>query len=531
MKGDLVRQSSALIRCGAMALMAALSLLLQGCAVLVDRDKSASVAEVAQPGTDLRRIADQIDMAADESVFRPMPLSDYAMDARLTLIQHASSSIDVQYYLVGSDATGHTLLRALRDAARRGVRVRLLVDDLYTPAIERLLREFAGFDNVQVRVFNPFPSARHSEVTRWMLSLTDVGRLNHRMHNKLFVVDGAFAVAGGRNMADEYFFRSKEGNFIDFDLLLAGAAVSDLEKAFDLYWNSRRTFVLRDLDDDHEVDGNAAFDRITSDAAGAFVTPKETDRDLLGYATLSTELGRRPVDMLRGKIRVVVDDPEKVSGLAEAGNDATTVTSNVVKVIGDARESVLLASPYFVPGATAMGELKRVREHGATVTAVTNSMASNDEPLVSAAYARYRKDMLAMGIKIYEISPQVIREQTALVQAFGKATGRLHAKAIVVDGRTTFVSSMNLDFRSSRENTEIGLFVDSPELAADVTELLDQVRAIGTYRLRLSGDDRHVEWVDTESTGETVYDSEPEADWTTKLKMFLLSPFVSEKLL
>ncbi len=516
----------------ALALACMVAGALCGCASLTPHDKSASSFLVAPASSELAGIAAASLEAPGESAFRPIPFSDYSMDARLTLIRHASQSIDIQYYLIGNDSTGRTLLKALREAAMRGVRVRLLVDDLYTPDSAKLLAEFASFEHVEVRVFNPFPAARHSNAGRWVAALGEVGRLNHRMHNKLLVVDGVFAVAGGRNMADEYFFRNREGNFIDFDLLVTGAVVPDLEKAFDTYWNSRRVYLLRDLErDDGDADGEHVFDAATATAEDAFPALHASDRDILDNAPLSTELGVKPLRMLHGSIRVVYDDPEKVSGRAEAGDDATTVTSNVVEAIAGAKESVLLASPYFVPGAASMARLRQVRANGVSVTAVTNSMASNDEQLVSVAYGRYRREMLKMGIQIYEISPNVIREQTKLEENFGSAVGRLHAKIIVIDRRTTFVGSMNLDFRSSRENTEIGLFVDSPELAGDVTELLDQVRAIGTYRLRLSADGQDVEWVDTEPGNERVYTSEPEMDWATRLKLFMLSPFVSEGLL
>ncbi len=510
-----------------------LAVALQGCASLVPHEKVASNFLVAPASSELADIAARSVDSAEGSAFRPIPFSDYSMDARLTLIRHASQSIDVQYYLIGNDPTGRTLLKALRDASQRGVRVRLLVDDLYTPDSAKLLAEFAEFKNVEVRVFNPFPAARESDGGRWLVALADVGRLNHRMHNKLLVVDGVFAVAGGRNMADEYFFRNREGNFIDFDLLVTGAAVSGLGRAFDLYWNSRRVFLLRDLElDDHDVaTGERIFDKVTADADSAFPALHATDRDVLDYAPLSSELGTKALRLLHGNIRVVCDDPEKVSGRAESGSDATTVTSNVIEAIAGAKESVLLASPYFVPGAASMKRLRQVRDNGVAVTVVTNSMASNDEQLVSVAYSRYRVEMLRSGVQIYEISPNVIRQQHALQENFGTAVGRLHAKIVVIDRRTTFVGSMNLDFRSSRENTEIGLFVDSPELAGDVTELLDDVRAIGTYRLRLSSDSKRVEWVDTEPGSEKVYTDEPEVDWRTRLRLFILSPFVSEGLL
>jgi putative cardiolipin synthase len=243
-----------------------------------------------------------------------------------------------------------------------------------------------------------------------------------------------------------------------------------------------------------------------------------------------------PLKMLRGAIRVVADNPEKVSGEAASGMDPTTVISHLTQAIGGARDDVLLASPYFVPGKAALERLYKVRQGGVPVTLVTNTMASNDEPFVSAAYGRYRQKMLQMGVQIYEVSPRILRMDATFDDSFGSmlgtSTGRLHAKMVVIDHQTTVVGSMNLDFRSARANTELGLFVDSPELAADVTALVDELRSVGTYRMRLGGaSGRDVQWVDDEPDGEKVYDAEPEIGIATLLEVWLFSPFIEEDLL
>src|ERR1700754_3348145 len=198
--------------------------IIQGCASLAPVDKPASQAIAARANTALGAIAARSVASADETAFPALPLSAFSMDARLALVNAAQSSLDLQYYLLQDDATGRTLMRAVRDAALRGVRVRILVDDLYTADSARVLRDLAAYDNIEIRLFNPFPAGRALMLTRWAFSLFDFARVNHRMHNKMLLADGAFAVAGGRNIADEYFFRSDEGNFIDFDLLLAGKA-------------------------------------------------------------------------------------------------------------------------------------------------------------------------------------------------------------------------------------------------------------------------------------------------------------------
>ncbi len=359
------------------------------------------------------------------------------------------------------------------------------------------------------------------------------------MHNKLFIADGVFAIAGGRNIADEYFFRSPRGNFIDFDLLVAGDAVPELAASFDRYWNSRHVYTLDALEPDapKAEARREDFERATATAQMLFAPIMAGARDFLDYGPLSHDMAQPPLKMLRGRIEVVVDDPEKkVSGGSASGNDSTTVISHLTAAIDTAHDDVLLASPYFVPGKAALERMYKVRQGGVAVTLVTNTMASNDEPFVSAAYARYRVRMLQMGVQIYEVSPRILRMDTTFDDSFGSmlgtSTGRLHAKMMVIDHQTTVVGSMNLDFRSARANTELGLFVDSPELAADVTSLVDELRSVGTYRMRLGGaSGRDVQWVDDEPDGEKVYEAEPEISISTLIEVWLFSPFIEEDLL
>ena len=508
--------------------------LIQGCASLAKVDKAASYALPAQPGDPLALVAQTCMEDQAGSALRPMTISDFAMDARLTLARNAQRSIDVQYYLLQNDATGRTLLRALRDAARRGVRVRLLVDDMYTASSDELLMAFAAHPNVQVRLFNPFPSGRAFSSTRWAFSLLDFARVNHRMHNKLFIADGVMAVAGGRNMADEYFFRSLDGNFIDIDLLVAGPAVGDMAAIFDKYWNSRHVYDLDAIEKSELSVGDLEreFEERTSLAGDSFPPLPPDARDTLGFEPLSEEIGSgAPPRMLHGDVRVFADDPEKVTGRSEGGEDAATVTSQVLAAIGQARSDLLLASPYVVPGARGLRGIGSVRGNGVAVTLITNTLAANDEPLASAAYARYRKPLLKMGVDIYEIGSRILKVDEGYGKQLGRSTGRSHAKLIVIDRRVTFVGSMNLDLRSSRENTELGMLVDCPELARELLARADRIRAIGTYQVRLDPRTHDIEWVMPASAGPRVLTAEPEVGWARRLEVLLLSPFVSEGLL
>jgi putative cardiolipin synthase len=455
------------------------------------------------------------------------------MDARLTLARQAETSLDLQYYLLQNDVTGHALLRAVRDAALRGVRVRLLVDDLYTDQSDRMLVALAAYPNVEVRLFNPFPAGRTFFVTRWLFALSDFARVNHRMHNKMFIADGAFAIAGGRNIADEYFFSSQGGNFVDFDLLVAGDAVPRMAAIFDRYWNSPRVYPLQAFERsaDPEQKLRDEFEQLSADAVSAYPPPPAGARDLLGFFPLGADIRRPPLKLMAGRIDVFADDPEKVTGRAERGTDQTTVTARVGKAMSAARSELLVGSPYFIPGQLGMDGMRIAREHGVRVDVMTNSLASNDEPFASAAYARYRVPMLQMGVNVYETDSSQLKNDPLIGAALRGSIGRSHSKLIVIDRRVTFVGSMNMDFRSSRENTELGLLVDSPELAQVVIGLAERVRSVGSFRLRLAEPDGRLQWVATVDGVEKVYDSDPGVDFATRLKVMLLFPFVSESLL
>lgn len=515
-------------------LLIAVSSLLQCCASLPPPAQRAQTQAIpAGAGTELAELAAQSVPAGSPSAFRPLPLSAWSMEARLTLVRHARQSLDLQYYLLQNDMTGHTLLRAVRDAAERGVRVRILVDDLYTAQSDRMLLSLEAYPNIEVRLFNPFPAGRAFAWSRWAFALSDFARVNHRMHNKLLVADGAFAVAGGRNIADEYFFSSKDGNFVDFDLLVAGEAVPQLEAIFDRYWNSPRVYELKQLEPDRAKpeEARAAFEQLTSDAKDAF-PPLAADKvDLLGFRSLGNDIGAAPLKMLPGKIEVFSDDPEKASGRSEHIEDPTTVTSRVIGAIAEAKSEVVASSPYFVPGERGMKGLRAVRDKNVHVEVLTNSLASNDEPFATAAYARYREPLLKMGVELYETDSSQLKHNKLFSAALRASVGRSHSKLIVIDRHLTFVGSMNLDFRSSRLNTELGMLIESPELAEDVLRLKDLVKSVGSFQLRLAPESNKVQWVGSEDDKETVYEDEPGVGIGTRLEVWLLSPFISESLL
>src|SRR5262245_27815801 len=225
-----------------------LSVLLGACSGLpAQPERPPSTTRKPSPESALVKVAQNSTYGSALTGFRLLPLGYYSLDARIQLARKAQDSLDVQYYLIRDDRSGRLFMRTLRDAAMRGVRIRLLVDDLYTAGSDPLFRGLAAFPNVEVRLFNPFCCARQNVATRFLASVTDLRRLNHRMHNKLLIADGAFAVLGGRNIADEYFARSSVFNFVDMDVLVAGAVVPKLATIFDTYWNSPQAYRIEDI--------------------------------------------------------------------------------------------------------------------------------------------------------------------------------------------------------------------------------------------------------------------------------------------
>ncbi len=510
--------------------------LLAGCATPLpnfDRDTTSSEAILGSKATALGRLVEASTPEGAHSGFRLMPLGAFSFDTRVQLAQRAEASLDVQYYHLENDDAGRGLLRALRDAAGRGVRVRLLIDDLYTGGSDELFLAFAAHRNVQVRLFNPFCCARGSgQGTRFAASIGDWGRVNHRMHNKLFIADGVAAVIGGRNIANEYFLRKQDGNFIDLDAFVVGRVVEPLAALFDRYWNSDPVYPLESVAHTslNAEQLRAAFERATG-AEHTASPPALPSTDILGYGPLRDEFDDGRVGLIWGYAYVFADHPDKPFD-GEVGGELleTSVTYNVFEAIKQAKTELLASSPYFVPGPRGMAMLRELRERGVKVTVMTNSLGATDEPLVFQGYSRYREDMLRMGVDLYELSSSRVKRNKRMFH-FGESLGRLHAKLVVIDHRISFVGSMNLDPRSATINTELGALIDSPELARELTRVINLDRLQSAYRVRLAPTGTGLEWLGLDDEGEMILASEPDASAWLNLKSWLLSPLVPEELL
>jgi len=495
----------------------------------VERDTRSVEAIPLSESTVLGRIANAYRPAPDHSGFRLMPLGSFSLDTRVQLAQRAQVSLDVQYYHIENDESGRWFLRALRDAAARGVRVRLLIDDFYTSGTEELFLALAAHPNIEVRLFNPFCCARsQGQLTRFAASIGDIKRVNHRMHNKLFVADGAMAVIGGRNVANEYFLRNSMGqNFIDVDAFAVGWVVPPLLGLFDRYWNADAVYPLQ------------AFARSAASPAELrqkfelWTGPEQTPRpgplprsDILGYGPIAEDLDAGRLGLLWGEAYVFADHPDKpFDGAAGGELEETSVTYNVFEALRMAQQEVVISSPYLVPGEMGMDLFGELRQRGVRVTAMTNSLGATDEPLVHIGYTTYREAMLALGVDLYEISGSRVKRNRRN-NLFGASLGRLHAKLAVVDRQVLFVGSMNLDPRSATINTELGAVIKSPALAREMTRIIDIDRLESAYRLRLDAKGQCCEWLGFDDGKEMLLTEEPDSTYWQRFKLMLLRPLV-----
>ena len=512
------------------ALVALAAATLVGCGMLPPLpERTATAALAPAQDSELVQIAERSRPAPELTGFRLMPLGSYALDTRVQLARRARHSLDLQYYQLQNDKTGHLLLRNVRDAARRGVRVRLLVDDLYTFGVDELLRSFAAFDNVEVRLFNPFCCGRSGLATKYAASLADFGRLNHRMHNKLFVADGAMAVAGGRNIADEYFMRSMTDNFVDMDAFIVGDLVPKLESIFDRYWNSPYVYPI-----DAIVPASAdraelqrTFDRLV-DEGEQMMAVTLPPIDILGYGPLREDLDAGRLGLVWGKASAFADSPDKVKATSDEMAREMSVSMSVMDLIWKAHDDVVLSSPYFIPGDAGVKAFGDLAKRHVKITILTNSLASNDEPVVHTGYSRYRGALLKAGVDLYELSPTRTVQNKRLMFP-GASLGRLHAKTAVIDRSTVFIGSMNLDPRSASKNTELGIIAQCPPLAKEVIRVIHISKLQSAYRVRFAPDGESLQWLTMDDDGEVVLLAEPDTTLFTRLQNMLLAPFVPEQ--
>jgi len=513
-------------KCPSVLHVAALCCLIwvSGCAsTLPITERPVSYTVAAGPTSELGGIHERAGISQDLSGAWPLVEPDLALDARIALIEKAQVSVDMQYFSFADDRVGHTVLSTLAGAASRGVRIRLLVDDMSTAGLDGALSEFARRGNVEVRLFNPFLRGRASRIGRLIDLALDFKRLQRRMHNKLFVADGVVAIVGGRNIGDEYFARSGQRDFLDFDLLLTGTVVNDLGSGFDTYWNSPYALPVAD------VVGSTARSEALVRVGGEI--PVSVRRDEFGVWPLRDQLKSKAYRLVPGRATTFADNPVKADARGLVGFEQT-LTYRVFGLLGDAKQEVILISPYFIPAQRGLARIRAAREAGVRLRVYTNSLAGTDMPLVSAHLNGYRAELLKMGVELYEIGGAPEKREQSVADLLDSTYGSLHAKVASVDGKLLLIGSLNLDPRSSRINTELGVAVYSEELATMVLEALGLDRLPGTFKLRLDVDGETVRWEPTAGTAPTTeYSHDPNTTWWQRLRLLLMSRLVPEDLL
>lgn len=456
-------------------LIAAAFLFLGGCASLpssIERTESRALTDTA--GTNLAQASDKLrSTQPDANAFRPLSDGVDALLARIILAESAERSLDVQYYIWHDDLTGRHVAAALLRAADRGVRVRILLDDVGVGADDENLLALSAHKNIEIRLFNPVAS----RTFRGLSFLGDFSRLNRRMHNKAFIADNQAAILGGRNIGDEYFWAHGEVAFGDLDVLMMGPTVRDVSAAFDDFWSAEASVPVLALLG-KRADSTEALARLRS-GLDEFLQQQRDSPYVTAASTRSAALLRGASgDVYYGKAYVLYDDPAKVSRPPEEAH------GRLISQFGNFNEQIqrelLIVSPYFVPGRAGVEWLTGLVQRGVRVTVLTNSLAATDVSAVYAGYQHYRADLLEAGVKLYELRPDAFASANKeRKRGSGASRASLHAKTFIFDRRAVFIGSLNLDPRSVQLNTEIGVVCDSQPMAeimaSEIEKSLDRV--------------------------------------------------------
>lgn len=501
------------------------SALLGGCALPGLNNRSVSVALPVAEARNTRlgaAIAPQLAEHNDESGLRPLgnPLEAFA--ARMLLANAAERTLDVQYYIWQGDVTGLLLLDTLSEAAERGVRVRLLLDDHGTAGLDKELAALAAQTNIEVRLFNPFRFRK----AKWLGYVTHFKRANRRMHNKSFTADNSATIIGGRNIADDYFGATTGILRQDLDVLAFGPVVHEVSADFDRYWASPSAYpveaIVRPYKKAHArrtANGSRGPD-IDAQRNTYFETVRNTTfvRDLLAGELL---LEWAPTVMIS-------DDPAK--GIGEAA-DEDLLIRQLDEMLGQPDRTMVLVSPYFVPTRAGVDAFVTLARRGVLVRILTNALEATDVLPVHAGYAKRRKELLKAGVRLFELrhlSTPTVRHKSA--GPFGSSASSLHAKTMTVDHERVFIGSFNFDPRSMHLNTELGFVIESPEMAQEFEEEFDALTPMTAYEVKL--DERgKLYWVEQQGTETIRYDKEPGSTLGRRIALRILTVLPIEWLL
>ena len=493
--------------------------LLAGCATTLPTEYSRTPSSaLANPQeTELGRFfLAEVERHSGDSGAALITSGNEGFRARVGMANVAEKTLDLQYYIWENDTIGNVLAERVLRAADRGVRVRMLIDDVSTEDTEQGFAQMDLHPNIEIRLFNPFADRD------WRLFqfAADFERLNHRMHNKAIIVDNALAVIGGRNIGDNYFGIDAQANFRDLDVALVGPVVPKLSRSFDEYWNSEQAVPIGALTRDgvtreqFETNKQNLYRWVEDLEDFPYVIDRSKDELLARLEAARPRFVWAP-------IKVLYDPPDKLV------TDEEEILDELLELAQEKEHEVIIEAAYWIPGKIGMSAARDGRERGIYYRVLTNSLATNDVNAVHAAYARYREKMLEYGVHIYELRPDAGSRPPRWWLLAGRSTSSLHTKAAVVDREKVVIGSFNLDPRSASINTEVVVLIHSPEFASQVLDYMETgIRPRNSYRLELESNDSGTErlvWI-TEDDGEEVrFYSEPEVGAWRRFTTWLTS--------
>ena len=498
-------------------------LILGGCAsVDFDYPKEVSTAPTDTEDTFLGQAVAGLSegQPADQSGFYLMRDGVDALATRLQLSFRSEKTIDAQYYLITNDMIGKVFIASLLKAADRGVHVRLLLDDIQTKGYDAGMAALDSHPNFEIRVFNPF--ARRS--ARFWDGVTSFSRINRRMHNKSFTVDNQVTIIGGRNIADEYFAARSDVNMGDVDVAGVGPVVNDISDMFDTYWNHRAAAPV------------PAFAKMPDDPAAQLVQVRERlnkaweDARDSKYGAAVKESIVKQQQIFEEKLvwapyQVVFDSPDK-SDKKKAKTAESIVTPLREAVVG-AEEELIFISPYFVPMKSGIAFLTELRHKGVEIIVITNSLMATNHDIVHTGYMPARKPLLKEGVRLYEVRPDALLAGVDY-ETVRTAEATLHTKGFIVDRKRLFLGSFNWDPRSVAINTELGVIIDSPVLATELTTVIDRKLDTAAWEAVLSTRGS-VQWMDRSGEKPVILKKEPGTTWGKRFKVRLMRLIPAKK--
>lgn len=508
----------------------AILLLFIGCASLPgNENRSESFALTDTQNTPIGQSLGQQRRKAktpeDHSGLFPIGNGVDALVARVALSRLAEKSLDVQYYLYHSDVSGTLLTNELVTAAERGVRVRLLLDDMDMSGKDNILAQLNSHPNIQIRIFNPFVRGK----SRTGQFLYRFGSVTRRMHNKAIIADNQIAIIGGRNIGDEYFGANPDLAFGDLDVAVTYPGANDISTAFDLYWNSKLSYPVENL-----IDHTASEEELLHgiEKLKAFVEAQQNTKyaNALRNSNMVQNTKAGKIDYFWGKTEILYDNPLKIS--SDRDKTEYHLAPQLSPHISSVKDELIIVSPYFVPGKQGVKFLTNLKQKGVSVRILTNSLSSNDVPIVHSGYAKYRKALLKAGIELYEMNRSMLgnkaeqEKKRKLYHGSGSKTS-LHAKYFILDRKASFIGSLNLDPRSVVENTEIGAVIASPALAESLAKNFDENIHRLAFKLDLD-EDNNIIWEYSMEGEVSVFHEEPHTSWWERFSTMMMRVLPAE---